>query len=186
MSATNRPPTFDHLMSSKKTRTVRVPIFDDEAADAYDTAVLEFERAKQMLMNQDDLAPYRDAVLEAAEQVKATTQWIVLRSIGRVAYDDLIREHPAPDDPDSEQVRDYKEMFGDKAKPPFDMDTFPPALVAASAVEPKMTVEQATRMFAEWNREEVQEVYQAALAVNTRRRVVELGKERGLIKSGGK
>lgn len=95
------------------------------------------------------------------------------RSIGRRNYDALIGAHPATE----QQKADAKATGA--GEPPYDADTFAPALVAASCIEPVMTLDQVRELWDEWNTAEVLDLWVAALEVNTQRRVVDLGKDSG-------
>lgn len=168
-----RPPTFDHLRKKKPMeRVVRVPL-DGDAVDAFQEAQLALGRA-EMVKTADplqaaklaaDTAELRAALDAARGSLEATMVSMRFRSIGRKRYDKLVTEHPATDEQKAEQP--------DAA---WNLDTFPPALLSASCIEPPMTVEEATELFETWNVAEFMEIWTAALAVNTQRRVVELGK----------
>lgn len=91
------------------------------------------------------------------------------RAIGNKRYDALIRAHPP--------VAQTKDQPEDMSGAPYNPQTFPVALVAASCVEPEMTEEQVTVLRDTWNVAEYSQLWVAALTVNTsRRQVVEAGK----------
>lgn len=222
-AAPPRPvPTYDHLRKKAPLEhVVRVPLSED-AVVAHTEAVKALGRAELALKPLEDAAKAGEepspALLAARAEryeAKATAadakaglqdQTVVMRfrSIGRQRYDDLMREHPPKDD------------IGEDGKPvkstdPYDAETFAPALVAASCVEPRMTYAQVMALFdldrlgdedlramvesyelkvpeeathadlvvavrdvaPEWNSAEVMELWIAALACNTQRRVVD-------------
>ena len=88
------------------------------------------------------------------------------KSIGRLAYDKLVGEHPP--------LAKHK-----KENAQFNSETFPPALIAATVVSPEMTLEQATDMFNDpnWNGSELLKLFYAAYGVNNE--TGEIPKSRG-------
>lgn len=114
-----------------------------------------------------DLAPLIERLNDARQAAADASFTITFRSIGREAYDVLLREHPpVATDPDD-------------ANAPFHTETFAPALVQASAADPELTAEQVEQIWIDWNTAEVMQLFAAALLVNTGRRTAELGKARG-------
>jgi hypothetical protein len=169
-----RPATFDHL-KKKQPLERRVTIaLDQETLEAFDAAGDALERAKLLNEPTEEL---ETALEEARAKLEETSAVLVFRSIGRKAYDRLVDTYP----PTPEQIKEFQEDNPDregnpgKGKPPYDIDHFAPALVAASCVDPAMTIEEVTELFDEWNAVEVAELWVAALEVNTQRRVVSLG-----------
>lgn len=166
----NRPATFDHLRKKKPIeKIVHVPL-DPDLVEAYEKAVEDFEAADA---RDDDLSVVSAAREAAREKLEEQTVSLKFRSIGRKRYDALIHDHP----PTDEQNEEHQRQYGQKA--PYDVETFAPALIAASCVEPEMTAEQVMELFDDWNPAEVFDLYTAALEVNTQRRVVDLGKAYG-------
>lgn len=84
---------------------------------------------------------------------------IRVRAIGAKAYDDLLSGHP----PTGKQKKEDPNT-------PYNWETFPPALISACAVEPGMTVEEATEVWTsdEWSRGEVQTLFAGCVEVNSR------------------
>lgn len=170
-----KPATFDHLKKKQPLeRKVTIPL-SQEAVDAYHDAEQAYERAK--ILNEP-----ADALKEALDAARAAvleeSVQMVFRSIGRKAYDALLEEFP----PTEEQIAEYRKEHADKdgnpakkGEPPYNIELFAPALIAASCVEPKMTVDQVNEIFDEWNSTEIAEIWTAAHEVNTSRRVVQLG-----------
>lgn len=189
-----RPATFDHL-SKKRPRSKTVPIvMDEDVADRYSQLRVERDGAKQLVQVSKNLRQGDDAMaeleaklerleaeLEAAHHdLEEATVYIRFEAIGRKAYDKLEREH-APSD---EVKASFTEKFG--GPPSHDPETFAPVIIAASAVQPTMTLEQVEQLFEEWNDAEIGELYKAALSVNTTRREVELGNGRGPTRGGAR
>jgi len=101
--------------------------------------------------------------------------WMTFRGIGRARYDALQERHP----PTAEQQLKTKQQLGTDDKLAWNPDTFPPALIAACLVEPKLTEEEVQRLWIsdEWNQAELATLITTALEVNSTRRTVELGKD---------
>lgn len=189
-AAPPRPvPTFDHLRKkAPMERTVPI-VLNDEVATAHHEATEALSEAEAALATVERQARERNgsggpeteaavaaaraerdeataALVKAERALKAETVQMRFRAIGRKRYDGLVREHPP------------KDAGGENGKPvkstePYDYETFAPALVAASCIEPVMTPEEVEVLFEEWNTAEVMQLWVAALAVNTQRRVAD-------------
>lgn len=118
-----------------------------------------------------ELDPLRAALSAAEQAVKDTSRGFTFRAIGRAAYQALLEAHPAHDE-DHEDVR--SQGIGQKAA--YHAETFAPALVQASAVDPPLADEDVAAIFSgdSWNHSEVAQLFMAALEVNTQRRVIEI------------
>ena len=88
---------------------------------------------------------------EDGEEVTVT---MTLQSIGQVAYNKLVEEHP----PTREQQQRGQV---------FNIDTFAPALVAACSLRPKLTVEQTTELQDDenWSGGEFGDLYGRCMAI---------------------
>lgn len=120
----------------------------------------------------------RNVTVSLSDESEETVD-IVLQSIGRKRYEALMQEHP----PTKAQNAEAQKETGEDA--PYNLETFPVALVAACAIEPKMTDEQVQQIWDDWNSAEVMELFFAALEVTTARRNG-LGKESGQTTDSGK
>jgi hypothetical protein len=182
---------LDHLRGRKKPVTRSVDIFLDSAvADAIREADRTFEEADRTAMRRpDDLEAQvaRDqalAVLEGLRRDAVDDEQVVtfrFASIGRKAFDRLRDEHP----PTEEQQRRAREdalaagLRPDQARVTWNDETFPPALISAAAIEPKITLEEADEICnrsPDWNDAEVGALFLAALQAQQQRDVVDLGK----------
>lgn len=104
--------------------------------------------------NRDPLAPGVVDQIEALEaEIRAGEQEFTFESIGRQAWTKLLAEHPP-----SAEHRD----LGSDHNP----ETFPPAAVAASSAEPKVSVETATEMFNRLNIAQWTRIWSAVLTAN--------------------
>lgn len=163
------PATLDHLQK-RQPRTQRLPVFlDDELAGEVADLASDVEQFKIRHSGQpvpDDLAA---KLREAKDRLAEVTVEMVFQSIGRKRYEDLVKAHPAT----PEQLAEAKEEGADA--PPYNVDTFPIALIAESCVQPEMSYDEVEALVDEWNQSEVMAMFSCAISVNTMRRVVQLG-----------
>lgn len=121
-----------------------------------------------------------DAVTAKAKKLagelrdKGVAVRMVFESIGALNYEALIDEHPPTD-----EQRAAAEAAGGTAA--WNPDTFLDALVAASCVDPELTVDQVAvlRKSPNWNGTEFNQLVAAAILVNTGKARVDLGKDFG-------
>lgn len=120
------------------------------------TEQLEREKAIDEKTNRAPKAPgIAVEILELREVAKASEREFVFQSIGRRAYTDLIRQHPA--------LPEQEENAGVELN--WNTDTFPPALLAAACVEPTGTdLAWWTRAYNDWGLGQVTRIFQAALS----------------------
>lgn len=154
--------TIAEIMSSKKPVTKVVYIqLDGEVSTRLAELSDELEEAKRfdVLSNSPDTAPAIKAKMDEVREVsKDTLASFTFRSIGRYRYDELVGL------PKHQPSKEQKTKDGLNFNP----DTFPPALVAASCIEPEMSLEEAEAIFADpdWNGAELQRLFFGALEVN--------------------
>jgi hypothetical protein len=171
-------------LKSKRPATKTVPVcMDPDLAWEWADANREAERLRMASSFQADDVDLSRRMQEAETKVEAlrpavedATVNFVLKAIGREDYA-LYAKYPATD----EQKAKAREQ-GVRAS--WNEDDFPPALVAASLVLPDdsdVTVEDVIGMFSDpdWSQGEVLELLTAALDLNTRNSVVDLGKDFG-------
>lgn len=124
----------------------------------------EFEDAERQLrqaeLAEGDALAAGGAAREIAERIEAVRREMAehttvfrLRGLGAEPYSDLLAEHR----PTEAQQRDGHEL---------NLDTFPAALVAACAVDPAMTVEQAKRLSQVITHRQWEDLFNTALACN--------------------
>lgn len=197
-----RPQTFDHLR--KKPLEQRVTVYlDDDPIDALADAREQLAAAQaiadatydrrlalaraasppvsELMTIEGGLDAERAAAtadaragVDAAEQaVRDSAQTFVFRSPGRKAFEDLVAEHP-PEEGDHDDAR--KTTGRPEALARWHSDTFTPALLAATCVDPKLTVEEAQAIYDEWTDAEVSALVAAALTVCQGARAVDVGK----------
>lgn len=170
-----RPATFDHLKAKKPVEDTVEILLDDEPTKAVTEAreaLLEAEGALHEKAGDPKLKKARDEAKKALDAAMAEQDGeivtIKFRSCGRKRYEQLLDANP----PTDEEQRKAKDAGGEAA---WNNETFPVALIAASAIEPELSVEQVAELFDEWNNAEAQMLFLAAFRVNTSRRLPDLG-----------
>lgn len=98
-----------------------------------------------------------DLWVQALEDGAIQTFWF--QDIGKKRYDDLVTAHP----PTPEQKKDW-EKDGGEGVLAYNTETFPPALMALSAISPTMTNEQANKICDDWGTWEVIRLFQTCQA----------------------
>lgn len=173
MAPRSKPTTYDHLRSKKKPVTRTVPFCLDDTV-AHDIALAEEARDaavehKRPVEEIEKLEANLDRLRKKARTVSVDFKF---RSMKPREFDSLLDEHP----PTKEQ-KDAARKAGN-AGLTFNPETYPPALVAASLIEPDLTVEDVTDMWTsgDWNHGELNVLFFSALDVNQNRRVVNLPK----------
>lgn len=163
-TAASRPLTFDRLISEKQRveRHVYVPLSDIGIQELGDANVA----AQMAEMTGQDVEAARKRVELAEELVRDNSAHFHFRSIGRRRYQELLEQHPA-----SEAQR--------KATPPlvYDIDGLRPHLISRTLVSPALSVDEVVQLSEseEWNDAEIQALFDAAVAVNTHVRALNLG-----------
>lgn len=120
------------------------------------------------------------------------TERIWFRALSKKRFNDLVTEHTASDEAQDENRREQIDAGIPLALVqalPWDIKTFPPALIAACAVDPTMTLDEATEMWDEsdgWSAAEQDLVFSAALIINQRPKSVRFPKELERILSSGR
>lgn len=119
----------------------------------------EHRRLEEELVaaNANDRDPTEIAQRIAALEVELAEarQTFRFQALGREEYADLIAAHP----PTAEQREADKGLDHNP-------ETFPAALIAASSLDPKLTVKQAQRIDKQWRLADFRKLYDAALMVN--------------------
>lgn len=175
--------SYADLKSRKKPNVKKVPIaLDGEKADEFNNLRVAYDEAKQQseydLTNAENRAKANDlkAELDALKvSMEDEVVEFTFRSIGRKAYEDLTNDSQ----PTQEQVQKAKELGENNLS--WNPDTFPPALVAASLVDPDFSKQDIEEIWSDpdWNEAELMALFFAALEANQTRKVVDLGKESG-------
>lgn len=190
------PATYDRL-KKKQARTANVPVYlDDDLAQQVADLDAEIEKDRLYLarirsnksVDEERQAEYEDRVAkrdELAEELEEVTVTMRFAALGRAKLEELLEEHPP-----TQKDKDEAEKQGGNP-PDFNNETFPPALVALSCVEPadlakgewldeeqdppRRRFPRAEELFDEWNASELGAIFGAAWNVNTTRRVINQG-----------
>ena len=185
---------LDHLRGKKRPVVRHTDIFVDEGvAETINRAKLELETAEGIARNKSsDLAAQvrRDEArreLERLQDEAVENEQVVrftFRGIGRKAFERLKEDHP----PTPEQQKQAQEqglaagLEAELTRLQWDADKFPPALVAAASLDPKISHDEAWQLFhvsEDWNEAEVTALFVAALSAQQARDSADLGKFRG-------
>ncbi len=173
---------LDHLLSRKKavTKTVAIAL-DPELAEELEEARRARDAAVSRANARSTDSEAQAQLWEAEELYAKAEQRLIdedaiahftFRGIGRAAYDALVDAHqPTP----AHRAKAKSLGMGEIAWNP---DTFPPALVAACLVEPKLTPDEMVALWGDdnWNQSELNAMLEAAITVNGTRRTIDLGK----------
>lgn len=147
---------IEEILAAARPREAEVSLClaGDLAADA-DRLAAEIDRIGSVPRTSlADVDP-RTALVAELEKVhakmRANSAVFRFRALSRKDYSDLLAAH---------QSRDA-------TKEAWNLDTFPPALIAASCIEPAMTVEQAEDLFSRINQNGRDLLWSAAWRANT-------------------
>ena len=175
---------LDHLRSQKQPifRSVRIAT-DNEAVMHLGELGKDIERLRRKQQSADaatDLAREIESLQETVESLESrvfeTSIKFVFRALGRKKYENLVNSCP-PTEAQQEEVEKQAED-GSGASLSWNPETFPIELMARSLVEPDLGYAEAKEYFAgdDLNSAEYEALFLTAIAANTARRVVELGK----------
>lgn len=145
----------DEFLKERVRRTERVAVLlRQDLIDERDQLLREWMDAKALdeRENRTPQAPKIQKRVDALnEQIEASAQWFEFGEIGRYEYEKLLRRYPAKGaDKASDMVWDPEE--------------FPPALMAATSVDPKLSLADATKLFRQLPRGDAGRLFNAALS----------------------
>lgn len=182
---------LDRLRGKKQAVVRFTDIFVDVGvAEAINRAKLELETAEGIARNKpgdlsaqvrrDEARAELERLLDQAVEDEQVVRF-TFRAIGRKAFERLKEDHPATPE---QQKRAREEGLAAGLEPEhtrlqWDADKFPPALVAAASLEPKITHDEAWELFhvsEDWNEAELASLFLAALAAQQARDSADLGK----------
>lgn len=150
--------TIEEILAAKQPQVQTAHVLLDPSLEEERTRLLKAlgkAEAFDKLHNERDTAPAIRSQIEVVEKKIADTR-IAFRfqSIGRKAWGALLDEwKPREDNPDDEEAG-------------FNIDEFPPRLLALSAIEPKITLDQAYTIWSEWSDAEATVLLAAAMLAN--------------------
>ncbi|HEY8881938.1 MAG TPA: hypothetical protein VIM47_00910 [Dermatophilaceae bacterium] len=122
------------------------------------------------------LAPLEEAATAALDALDAATRWFTFRGLGRTPYRELLEKHAARD-VDDQVMADLGQ--GDNA--PYNLDTFPPALVQAASIDPVLDGDDIATIFDgdTWNGVEVNTLVSYAQLAQSQAPVADPKRHRG-------
>lgn len=182
-----RPPkaTYDHLKARQAPGLSVAVCLDDELA----ARVINLERKIGQATVVGDETSAKELTAELVEleaDKEAASVTMRFRTIGRKKYNKLVKAHP----PTAEQVAEYQganlvqdlnNPDGPKVptseEPPYNPETFPDELIAATLVDPELTRDQLEELLDEWNETEWMQLWMAAMSVCSTSRVSFWGKD---------
>lgn len=179
---------IDSILAAKQPARRTVPILLDpeveqELIDATSAHARAQDRADRQPTNSAAAADLTMAAVRldrARARAREVTATFVFQAIGREAFETLRAEHA----PTKAQRDEYRKQALAAGIPPHQAgelahnpDTFPPALIAASCIDPVMTVDKAVEL---WNSDrfstaDLADLFSAAQLVNQVSRRVDLG-----------
>ncbi len=118
----------------------------------------------------NEIAQIEADLEELWEEAEGLAITFTFRDVGRKPFDDLVLAHPATPD----QKKRVEDMGGGMLE--YNVDTFPPALMSATSLDPKMTLEEATEIFNDWGAGDVEALFATALMVCRERTSIPLSK----------
>lgn len=183
-----RPQTWDHLKSNKKppSRKVIIPM-DDEVAVRWQEVKGKRDLLKLRLDMGIENKDVKKQVVEELAKVQAEVDQVEaemgdkvaifrFRGLGRKKFEKF-KENPEFE-PTEEQIKTAVATQGPGTTLPWNTDTYPPALIAASLEEPEMTLEEAQELWDsdDWTSAELLLLLDAAMEVNEKVRNIDWGK----------
>lgn len=165
--------TISDILREKKPNTKTVDIVLD--SDLAGEIQLKEQELAQMRMRKgrslaDGVGPLQnelDALYESAADIAVT---FVFTDCGRKPFEELLMAH-AP----TKDQKDHVAATGGGILE-FNIDTFPPALLALTASDPEMSLEEATEIFDTWSSGDAEALFSTALLVCKERTSVPLSK----------
>lgn len=169
--------TMDEILGGKRATTEPLPIcLDSNLTHRVDELEKEVRDASvQVRVTPDDgeaadrLEALQAELEEAKEAKRQRTALFVFRALGRKELEDLERLHKVT----KEQISDYRDQCRVMQTPPnnppnYNFESFPPALISASAIKPEISLEQAIEMWnsPEFSKGELGAIFQHAWSVN--------------------
>ena len=148
--------SFDEIRQQKKPNEVSVELLlDVERTRVVEELERRYEKQKRLdlKVNETDKAP---AILKELEQLREELEedkaTFVFRDPGRKKFETLVETFP----PSAQQRKD--DFNWDPTK-------FIPGLLVLTAIDPKLTDEEAKEIYDEWGRGDVEALFNAALQV---------------------
>ncbi len=165
--------TISDILREKKpnTKTVDIVLDSDLAGEIrfkeQELAQIRMRKDRSLADGVGPLQSELDALYESAADIAVT---FVFTDVGRKPFEELLMDH-AP----TKAQKDHVAATGGGILE-FDLDTFPPALLALTASDPELTLEEATEIFDTWGSGDAEVLFSTALLVCKERTSVPLSK----------
>jgi len=166
VSKTGRPrripqTTFARLARKERIEIVEIIPLTADASRLYEKAKNDLATA-EMVGDPDRIQDTRAALNETKDLIADDLAEVTFRALPGSEYKELVRAHP----PNEADQAEHQKLHGVPAE--FDVETFAPALISASCVEPKMTEAEASSLPSlGWSGAEFNRLFQLALMVNS-------------------
>lgn len=164
------------LLKNKPPRTVKYTVvMDDEKAaqlEKLESQIIKLRRDRGQSAK-GTINGLQKRADDLRAELRESSVDIVLSSVGRRKFDDLISDHPITPEQKKEMIEAGVE---EKDVPSWNPETFPPALLKMSVTEPEdLSDTDIQAIWDDWNQSESGTLFQLAMMVNTQRRIVDLG-----------
>lgn len=176
----NTEVTFADLMAKKKPqmRRVKLPLESSLLIELEEAraAVKRWERlgAAGLITEEqaDEVADDEERLANAEAAMENNSVEFVFQAIGREEFEELVAANP-PTAQQKNKIRDEMKRQGmprsQQIGPQWNIETFPPKLIAATCTSPEMTEAQSLELWAstQFNQAELEMLFSAALGVQT-------------------
>ncbi len=165
--------TLSDILREKKpnTKTVDIVLDSDLAGEIQfkeqELAQMRMRKGRSLADGVGPLQTELDALYESAADIAVT---FTFTDVGRKPFEELLMSHPP-----TKAQKDHVAATGGGILE-FNLDTFPPALLALTASDPKMTLEEATEIFDTWGSGDAEILFSTALLVCKERTSVPLSR----------
>jgi hypothetical protein len=155
---------MEEIMSVKKPtqRSTRICLRPDLVEELNNLHAKNFDRSSRFksLAEAPPDTRYQEAIEALQAEIEEATVTFVFQGVGRRNFELMMQAHP----PTDEQQERHKADTGEDLV--WNTDTFPPALVAASSLTPKISKEEAVKIFEDWDGPDLLDIFNAAFAAN--------------------
>lgn len=132
---------------------------------------VRMEGRKGKTLNTKGAAALQEELDKLIDEAQSETVTFRFRDIGRKRLDALVLAHP----PTDEMKQQWKDE-GNAGVLGYNLETFPPALIAATAIEPEISLADAQRICDEWGGGDIEALFYGALAACKERTSIPLSK----------
>lgn len=152
-------------------RVKTVDLFDGSLVDEHVQLEAELARAIEGDRQQTDISHVPTApdvarrIADLESRIESSAIRFKFAALSFRAWNDLLAAHP-PTKAQLKAAAEKSTSWRDRVTLDHNPDTFPAALVAACAVEPEMTVEQADQLADAFGPDQFEMLYRTALEVN--------------------